>query len=101
MGKQFKGAAGGMHVKVWCAEYNAIKRVVDGVIASFLPSCPTRSRFPFTSTSCCCPETTAALQWHVLAYRMSCNRKLIMSLKIVRKRNRQIKSEGFDFAIVT
>lgn len=57
-----------MHIKVWCVEYNAVKRAEDAVIASFLPSCPTRSRFPFTSTSCCCPETTAALQWHVLAY---------------------------------
>jgi len=66
VGKQFKGAASRMHIKVWCAEYNAIKRVVDGVIASFLSSCPTRSGFPFTSTSCCCPETTATL--HVFVY---------------------------------
>jgi len=61
VGKQFKGAASRMHIKVWCAEYNAIKRAVDSVIASFLPLCPTRLRFPFTSTSCCYTETTAVL----------------------------------------
>lgn len=74
MGKQFKGAASGMHIKVWCAEYNAIKRIVDGVIASFLPSCPTRSLL----RALLVVAPRQPLPWHVLACRMSRNRKLIM-----------------------
>lgn len=49
-------------------EYNAVKGPADGVIASFLLSCPTRSRFPFTSTSCSPRDNCSALQRHAYAH---------------------------------